>query len=219
MSELWNSFLSHKGRTVWKWPNYFPVYEKHFSRFKNTSCTILEIGCGQGGSLQLWKKFFGPNVQVVGIDIKPECKAWEEDQIKVFIGDQSNVKFLEQVINEVGAPDMILDDGSHYQPHVHASFDYLYPQVSKNGVYMIEDLHCAYKPECCGIGPKGENFIERAKSLVDSVNCPHSKVPPDSFNKSTNSIVFYENIIVFEKGIKLALPSVKIGQDYPGWKY
>lgn len=219
MSELWSSFLTNTGRAVWKWPNYLPIYEKHFSKFVNTSCTIIEIGCGQGGSLQLWKRFLGPGAQIVGLDIKPECKNWEEDQIKVFIGDQSDPKFLEGVIKEVGSPDMVLDDGSHYQSHVHASFDFLYPKVSKNGVYMVEDLHCAYQPECCGTGPKGESFIERAKKLVDSVNAPHSKVPLDEFNKSTNSIVFYENIVVFEKGIKLALPSVKVGQDYPGWKY
>jgi len=49
----------------------------------NAPTLFLETGCGTGGSLQLWRKYFGPHVQIIGIDVNPQCTAFEEDQIAV----------------------------------------------------------------------------------------------------------------------------------------
>src|SRR5262245_8026869 len=108
---LWQMFLNHKGRIVHKWTHYFPVYERHFSRFVNRPITFVEIGCGEGGSLQLWKQYFGPLANIVGLDIRPECAAFEEDQIHVRIGDQADASFLGSVVDEFGAPHVVVDDG------------------------------------------------------------------------------------------------------------
>ena len=91
---LWPLFLNHQGRIVHKWVHYFPIYERHFCRYVNRPITFVEIGCGDGGSLQLWKQYFGPYARIVGLDIRPKCKAFEEDQIHVRIGDQSDEQFL-----------------------------------------------------------------------------------------------------------------------------
>ena len=93
--QLWNDFQSNPGRMVHKWKYYFPAYERHFSRFRNQSVTIMEIGCGEGGSLQMWKRFFGPYARIVGIDINPECNVFAEDQVQIRIGDQKDVVFLD----------------------------------------------------------------------------------------------------------------------------
>jgi tRNA G46 methylase TrmB len=50
---LWQMFLNHRGRIVHKWTHYFPIYERHFDRFVNRPMTFIEIGCGEGGSLQM----------------------------------------------------------------------------------------------------------------------------------------------------------------------
>jgi hypothetical protein len=42
----------------------------------------------------MWKEYFGPLAQIVTLDINPDCKALEDAQIKVRIGDQSDVSFL-----------------------------------------------------------------------------------------------------------------------------
>lgn len=203
MSELWRSFLTNTDRFVHKWTHYFPIYERHFARFKNMSALIIEIGCGNGGSLQMWKKYFGPNAEIVGIDIVPECKQYEEDQIKVFIGDQSDATFLGRLISEIGTPDIIIDDGSHIMSHTNASFDFLYPRVSKNGVYLVEDMHTAYWPEFEGGYLKNGSFIERSKGLIDSLNAYHSRgaIQVDGFAQATMSMHFYDSIVVFEKGV------------------
>ena len=112
--------------------------------------TFIEIGVAEGGSLQLWKRHLGPFAQIVGIDVNPACKAVEEDQIAIRIGDEGDVDFLRRIVDEFGPPDVVLDDGSHKMHHISTSFGFLCPRLSKNGVYMVEDLHTAYWDEYGG---------------------------------------------------------------------
>src|ERR1700722_19274468 len=101
---LFSEFLSHNHRRSHKWYHYFPVYERHFERFRNQHITLFEIGIGEGGSLQQWKRYLGPFARIVGIDIEPMCKQIEEDQIHVRIGSQDNEEFLARVVGEFGNP-------------------------------------------------------------------------------------------------------------------
>jgi len=126
----------------------------------------------------------------------------EEDQISIRIGDQSDPKFLKQIIDEFGSPDVVLDDGSHMMSHISASFKFLYPRMSKSGVYMVEDLHTAYWDEFeGGLGRKG-SFIEQANGLIDELNADHSRgaVPISEFSRTTVSMHFYDSVVAFERG-------------------
>jgi SAM-dependent methyltransferase len=200
---LWSSFLTNDGRLIHKWKHYFPIYERHFREFVYKPVTFIEIGCGRGGSLQMWKRYFGPHARIVGIDILPECKEFEEDQIEIRIGAQQDLQFLENVIAEFGAPDIVLDDGSHVMSQVIASFQFLYPRVAKNGVYMVEDLHTAYWEEYEGGLRKPTTFIELSKNLLDELNADHSRgaLVPTEFTQTTLSMHFYDSVVVFEKGL------------------
>jgi len=191
---LWRDFLLHNQRVLAKSAHYFPIYEKHFSRFINQSVVFWEIGVWKGGSLQLWKQYFGPFVTIVGIDINPKCKKAEEDQIHVRIGDQSDVIFLQSILDEFGPPDVILDDGSHVMEHVCKTWDYMYDKMNENGVYFVEDLHTAYVGEFGGGLKREGTFIERCKSLVENL---HTRKNP--FAEATYSISFYDSVVVFEK--------------------
>ncbi|MGO9686553.1 MAG: class I SAM-dependent methyltransferase [Beijerinckiaceae bacterium] len=211
---LWSEFLTNDGRQIHKWTHYFPIYERHFGSFVNRTTTFVEIGVSRGGSLRLWKRYLGPFAQIVGIDIDPGCKEAEEDQIAVRIGDQSDLGFLQQIIDEFGSPDVVLDDGSHMMRHVSASFNFLYPRISKNGVYMVEDLHTAYWDEYeGGLGSAG-SFIEQAKKLVDELNADHSRgaVPISEFSRTTMSMHFYDSVVVFERGRHLKKHAPIIGR-------
>ena len=64
---------------------YFDVYEEYFSEFKGKKITFVEVGIFNGGSLKVWKEYFGPDARIIGVDINPECKKFEEDGIEVFI--------------------------------------------------------------------------------------------------------------------------------------
>ena len=212
--DLWRDFLTNQGKEIHKWEHYFPIYERHFAPWRNRTMTFLEIGVAKGGSLQMWRRYFGPLATVVGIDIDPKCRAHEENGVHVRIGDQSDPKFLASVVQEFGIPDVVLDDGSHEAPHLLATFEALYPQIPKNGVYMVEDLHCAYWPKFGGSLEGPDTFINIAKSLVDKLNANHTlgAVEPDAFTQETFSIGFYDSIVVFEKGRIPRKPASAIGR-------
>ncbi len=232
MGGLWESFLTHQGRLAHKWTHYFPAYENHFSRYVNRPMVFWEIGVGEGGSLQLWKRYFGPYAQIVGLDILDKSE-FEEDQIAIRVGDQTDASVLQSILDEFGPPDVVLDDGSHVMSHVEASFRYLYPRMARDGVYVVEDLQAAYWPEYGGgLGAPG-TFIETAKGLIDALNAdsafaaglthrdprngPVDAMPPTEFTSTTLSMHFYDSMIAFERGIhrrKLALQTG--GGETPG---
>ena len=200
--DLWRDFLTNQGKVIHKWEHYFPAYERHFSPWRGRSLTFLEIGVARGGSLAMWRRYFGPLAKIVGIDIDPKCRAREDDGVAVRIGDQADTGFLDTIIEEFGVPDIVLDDGSHQMRHIQASFDHLYPKIPKNGVYMVEDLHTAYWQDFGGGVDEEASFINRAKGMVDKLNADHTRgaVTPDAFTRDTVSISFYDSMVVFEKG-------------------
>ena len=64
MSELKKKFENLKNYSV-KWEKYFSVYEKFFSKFKNKKIIFVEIGIFNGGSLQMWKNYFGKDSRLL----------------------------------------------------------------------------------------------------------------------------------------------------------
>lgn len=200
--ELWSHFQQNTGKTIYKWHHYFPVYEKYFSAYRNKKVTFMEIGVWKGGSLSMFAEYLGPLATVIGIDIDENCKAHESDFTHVRIGDQGDSQFLESVLNEFGPPDLILDDGSHEMHHVRASFDYLYPKLSKSGIYMVEDMHTAYWQEYGGGYLHQDSFIEYSKGLIDQLNFQHTRedTPSPQWIRDTSSISFYDSMVIFEKG-------------------
>ena len=194
-------FLGNDKKSIYKFLHYFPIYERHFGKFVNQAVTFWEIGVGRGGSVQMWKRYFGPFAKIIGIDIDSERKRHEEDQINICIGDQSDTDFLQSIIDRYGPPDIVLDDGSHLAKHMCASFGFLYDKVSKNGIYMVEDLCCAYQVSWDGGLKREGTFIELSKNMIDKLNARHydSGEGDMIFANSTYSMCFYDSVVVFEK--------------------
>jgi hypothetical protein len=217
---LWQDFLTNSGRETHKWAHYFPVYERHFAWYRNKALTFLEIGVGHGGSLEMWQRFFGPFARIVGVDINENCKSYEAPGIDVRIGDQSDERFLKSLINEFGVPDVVLDDGSHRMEDIATSFNYLYPKMPKNAVYMVEDLHTAYWDEFGGGMAKPSSFINLSKGFIDKLNAEHTRgqLEPDFITRQTFGINFYDSIVVLEKGDVWRKESLRIGRkpEEPG---
>jgi hypothetical protein len=214
---LWQDFQTNDGKIIHKWVHYFPIYERHFSWYRNKSLTFLEIGVSKGGSLGMWQRYFGPLARIVGIDIDPGCKTHEAPGIFVRTGDQSDEGFLHQVIDEFGVPDVVLDDGGHRMDHIAKSFLYIYPQMAKNGVYLVEDLHTAYWEEYGGGAGKPGTFINLAKGFVDRLNADHSRgaIEPNFITRQTFGISFYDSVVAFEKGNVFRKEAPQIGRDSP----
>ena len=85
--------LFEKHRFIGKWLHYFPIYEKWFSPYRGKEIVFVEVGVQNGGSVQMWKNYFGKEAQIVGVDIDERCKQFEEEQISIEIGSQSDRNF------------------------------------------------------------------------------------------------------------------------------
>lgn len=214
---LWQDFLTNTGLPIGKWAHYFPVYERHFGPLRNKDIFVLEIGVAGGGSAQMWNRFFGPRAKIVGIDIDPKCKEHEQMGVSIRIGDQSDSVFLQSVIDEFGIPDVVIDDGSHRMDHVLSSFQFLYPLVPKNGIYLVEDMHTSYWSNYGGGMSNPGSFINISKNFIDRLNANWIKeggLAPDLITQQTYSISFYDSIVVFEKGGVKYREAPVIGRGY-----
>lgn len=193
------------GPVVHKNRHYFDVYEQHFSRFRQPGRPVrmLEMGVQSGGSINMWKHYFGDALEFHGFDINPECKVFEDlsRNIHVHIGSQDSEVDLEKLA-ALGPFDIILDDAAHISPLMIKAFDVLYSAVQPDGVYLVEDTHAVYLDE--GTLAKG-SFMELCKELADRINSYYwrgmdrSKI--DDFQKTTFSVSFYDSMVAFEKRV------------------
>lgn len=214
-SDLELYFRKNTGRLIHKWNHYFDIYERHFSRFRNREIVILEIGVSQGGSLQMWKEYFGPKAKIYGIDIDPRCKDLEEENIQIFIGSQSDKKFLQHVKASIPVIDILLDDGGHTMNQQIVTFEQLFDHVKEDGVYFCEDTHTSYWLEYGGGYKRQRTFMEYSKNFVDFINAYHSEqrsLKVTDFTKSVQSVHFYDSIVVLEKGKRQAPTHEKTGE-------
>lgn len=194
-------FLNNSDKLLHKWIHYFDIYERHFTRFRNKAPVMIEIGVFGGGSLAMWKQFFGSESRIIGIDINPQCKVHEADGIEIFIGSQDDPALIDQIFQKYPEIDIVLDDGSHMMNHMVSSFELMYNRINKNGIYMVEDTHTCYWPEYQGGAGRPGSFIEFAKKKIDELNAVYSRgeIPVSSFTKSTDYIACYDSIVVFER--------------------
>lgn len=178
--------------------HFLEAYNKHFAGLKPNR--VLEIGVQGGGSLKIWEKMF-PEAEIVGIDILEDCKKYEQGNIKVFIGDQHDVKFLETL----GNFDIIIDDGGHYMTQQQVSMKTLMQQLNAGGIYVIEDLHTSYWKQFQDIE---HTTIEELKGLVDDLHeyADQSSRCEKKYNienkYSLSEIHFYKGIVFLQKDVR-----------------
>ena len=200
-------FNEHTGEGIIKWSNYGDIYDRHFSPFRDQKINILEIGVLRGGSMRMWEKYF-PKANIFGVDINEECQQFESDRTKIFIGDQSDVSFLRNVKAKIPKIDILIDDGSHRAKDQKTTFEEMYYHVRKPGVYLIEDVELNYWPSKDKDSP--DNFMTHMKNKIDEMNIRRTmsrklamsypfKDNQVRFTNSTNSITFYDGVVVLEK--------------------
>ena len=175
MNDLELFFKQNTGRYIHKWSHYFDVYDRHFSRFRNKEITILEIGVSHGGSIEMWKNYFGNKAKIFGIDIDPNCKLFEEENVKIFIGSQSDRDFLRKIKTQIPKVDILIDDGGHTMIQQKRTFEELFDHIKSDGVYLCEDLHTSYWLKFGGGHKRRGTFIEYSKNFIDLINAFHSK--------------------------------------------
>jgi hypothetical protein len=194
-------FWSNEGPIVHKWHHYLPIYERYFAPYKSLKPRFLEIGVSKGGSLSLWRNYFGPDAVIFGIDIDPSCAALDGKSGQVRIGSQDDPDFLANVVKEMGGVDIILDDGSHFSKHIRASLNTLFPLLEEGGVYMVEDLHATYWRTHEGGYQEPNSIIGDIRQMYDDMHHWYhgegQKIEATADNLA--ALHLYDSIAVLEK--------------------
>jgi len=116
---------------------------------------LLEIGIGcdykgkdhttQAKSVRLWRHL-APKATLWAAEYDQQCVAeneglWKRLRVNTLVGDQGSNETLQRwVAASGGAYNVVIDDGSHKNHHILASFRALWPQVVPGGLYFLEDL-------------------------------------------------------------------------------
>lgn len=214
MNDLYTYFNENKGRLIHKWSNYFEIYDNHFNKYRNTEVTVLEIGVSHGGSLQMWKNYFGNKAKIYGIDIDPVCKNFEEENISIFIGSQSDRKFLRKIVAEIPPIDILIDDGGHKMDQQIITFEELFDKIKDDGIFLCEDIHTSYWKSAGGGYRRRGTFVEYSKSLIDYLHAWHSEqlsLKVNKYSRAIWSVNYYHSIVVIQKREMHAPEDLKSG--------
>jgi hypothetical protein len=210
-------FFGTEGRIVHKWAHYLPIYERYFAPFSVTSVRFLEIGVGEGGSLDLWRRYFGPDATIFGIDINPACASRAEAPNQVRIGSQDDPDFLRRVVSEMGGPpQIVLDDGSHIGRQQRVAFETLFPLLAPGGLYIIEDTQTSYYYWFDGGYRRSGTAIEFAKTIVDDMHAwYHGRRTATNAKKDVAYVSFHDGIVVIEKRRRASPLNIRVGEGAP----
>jgi hypothetical protein len=203
MQTIREIFYNHEGNLIDKWDHYFEIYEQYFEKYRGQQINLLEIGVSQGGSIELWKKYFGDQLNIYSVDINPQCEIFKSLTTKLYIGSQEDEGFLSFLQNDLPEFDIIIDDGGHTMRQQILTFEYLFLKLKEGGIYLVEDTHTSYWYNYGGGLKKKSSFIEYSKKIIDSLYSGHlintNGIVDDEKTKHVTSISFHDSIVVFEK--------------------
>jgi hypothetical protein len=117
---------------------------------------------------------------------------------------------LKRIAEEIGAIDIIIDDGSHYNEHVITTFKVLFPFLSPEGIYVVEDTQTSYWPDVPGEAWGGSSDLTAShtsmnffKSMIDGLNYEEftiSDYEPTYVDIHVVAMHFYHNLVFIYKG-------------------
>lgn len=175
------------GPGIYKWRHYFEVYHRHLAKFVGREVHVAEVGVFGGGSLAMWRSYFGERSQIYGIDQEPGCRMHGGTGIDVVIGDQASPRFWETFRADVPRLDVVIDDGGHEPYQQIATLEGVLAHIAPGGVYICEDV----------LGP-----FQPFHSYIDGLSRSLHKIgdgPPLGAHHHIESVHVYPGIIVIEK--------------------
>jgi hypothetical protein len=194
-----------------KHSTYFDVYDLLLQKYQDKPITFVEVGIWGGGSLFMWRDFFGPKARIIGIDLNPAAIKWEKEGFEIFIGNQSDPAFWESFKAKVGPVDVLLDDGGHTYVQQIITMESMIDQINDDGILIVEDTHTSYMAR---FGDKKISFSNYAKSWIDRLNARFSAFKDDGKDTRVHSMEVFESIIAFKVNRKASsLPSTVTSND------
>lgn len=214
-SDIHRSFRDAPALCI-KHDSYFAAYEALLAPYVGRPITFVEVGVFNGGSLHMWRRYLGEQARIIGIDLNPAARRWQEDGFEIHIGDQSSTAFWEAFYREVGPIDVLLDDGGHMNHQQIVTTDLALARINDGGLLIVEDVHTSYMP-ALNSAPE-HSFIAFSKHLVDAVNSrfPGIATGASRYRDRIWSVSFYESIVAFHIDRRRCFDSAWIANDGSG---
>ena len=212
-----------QGKVSDKWLRYFEIYEAAFAMFREQPVRILEIGVQNGGSLEVWAKYFPRATVIVGCDIDSDCGKlrYDDDRIKLVIGDACSAITEREIVAHSAEFDIIIDDGSHKSSDIIKGFARYFGHLTNSGVYLVEDLHCSYRQAFEGGLYDPHSSMSFFKRLVDITNSEHWGLPRQRVETlaafaEKYAVRFDESLLASVSSVEFSNSLCLITKDAPG---
>lgn len=168
-------YSEHEGKVSDKWRIYLSEYDRLFTEYRNEAIRLLEIGVQNGGSLEIWSKYFSNAELLIGCDINPACGTlkFADQRISLVVGDINLDRTRAEISSYSNNYNIIIDDGSHMSGDIIASFSRYFPLLGDHGLFLVEDLHCSYWRSFDGGIVEPFSAVAFFKCLADIVNYEH----------------------------------------------
>lgn len=168
-------YAKHEDYVSDKWAIYLAEYQRLFNPLRDTPVRLLEVGVQNGGSLEIWAKYFPQAQLILGCDINPACAqlSYTADKIQLIVGDINQPATLDAVFAHSSEFDIVIDDGSHSSSDIIQTFCRLFPHLKQGGLYVAEDLHCSYWENYQGGLYHPRSSMAFFKALADVLNFEH----------------------------------------------
>lgn len=165
----------HQGKVSDKWSLYLSEYNRFFSAYRHLPIRMLEIGIQNGGSLEIWSKYFPRAEKLVGCDINQDCikLIYDDSRISVVVGNANLDETEKVILSHAQTYDLIIDDGSHLSSDIIKSFARYFQHLADGGIFVAEDLHCSYWKEFEGGLFDPFSSVSFFKRLADIISYEH----------------------------------------------
>lgn len=156
--------------------NYTELYAFYLDQLRSQPVRVLELGWGGhedpdkgGASAQMWRDYF-PNGTVVCIDLEEKTITDAHKGLHFRRGSQADPEFINQIAEEFGPFDLIVDDASHLSSLTIKSWQLLYPHLKSGGIYVVEDTHMAYHQQWYGQSEANFNPDKNGTRTITAMN-------------------------------------------------
>jgi hypothetical protein len=183
-----------------KQTNFFDIYETLFQPYRDREIVLVEIGIFQGGSLFMWRNYFGAKARIIGIEANPDAVELRSQGFEIHIGDQSNPTFWKKFFQEIGPIDILIDDGGHWNEQQIKTVAYCAEYIRDGGILIIEDTQTSYY-DWMG-NPSRYSFVEYTKYLIDVINARNTQIKNLRSHQPLGGLIYciraFNSVVAFD---------------------
>jgi hypothetical protein len=133
---------AHDGYVCDSWSGTLTHYDKTFQGLRNAPIRLLQVGIQNGGSLEVWGKYFSLGRMILGCDADEKCVALQfaDSRIKVIWADAASPYAKTKIMQVCGQFDVIIDNSTAKARDSIAVFLQYFPNLVEDGIYVVEGL-------------------------------------------------------------------------------